>query len=92
MKVRVWIVRLWMNGNRKSFQSSLLIMNLVTYVMPMRQVFLCKCEPDISLHFKGDQCHDDKRSKDSVTVLHGANMLEPLVVGKFKFPQCFKKC
>lgn len=36
--------------------------------------FLCKCEPDISLHFKGDLCHDEKRSKDSVTVLHGANI------------------
>jgi len=39
VKVREWIIRPWMNGNRNSFQNSLLIMKIIKYFMPMGQAF-----------------------------------------------------
>jgi hypothetical protein len=54
-----------------------------------------KCEPNKSLHLRGEECHGGKRSKERVSLLLGSNMdgsekLKPLLIGKFKNPRCFK--
>lgn len=55
-----------------------------------------KGTPDRTLTFKRDTCHGEKKSKERVTVIVGANMtgtekLKLLVIGKSKQPRCFKK-
>ena len=50
---------------------------------------------DKTLHFKGKRCHGGKLSKERITVALTANMigtekLQPLVIGKFAKPRCFK--
>lgn len=51
--------------------------------------------PDRTLGIQGEQCHGGKKSKDRFTVLlcansDGSEKLEPLVIGRFKKPRCFK--
>ena len=54
-----------------------------------------KARPNKSLAFKGEKCHDGKKSKDRITVLFCCNMdggekLRPLVIGKSASPRCLK--
>lgn len=54
-----------------------------------------KLMPDRSLVHKGEKCHGGKLSKERLTVSFCANAsgtekLEPLIIGKFKRPRCFK--
>lgn len=54
-----------------------------------------KCLPDKTFTLKGESCHGGKLSKERITILLGANMsgtekLPILLIGKSKFPRCFK--
>lgn len=47
------------------------------------------------MDYKGNKCHDGKKSKERLTVGLGVNCtgsekLTPIVIGKFKQPRCFK--
>ena len=51
--------------------------------------------PDRTLAFRGEQCHGGKRSKERITVMLCSNMdgsekIQPLVIGKFQNPRCFR--
>lgn len=53
-----------------------------------------KCTPENTLRLKGENCSGGKLSKDRVTVLLCASAtgekLEPLIIGKYAKPRCFK--
>jgi hypothetical protein len=51
--------------------------------------------PNKTLAFKGEKCHGGKLSKERLTVLYccnsdGSEKLQPVVIGKFAKPRCFK--
>ena len=51
--------------------------------------------PEKTMGFRGQRCHGGKKSKKRITLLLGANAngtekLDPLVIGKFAKPRCFK--
>lgn len=52
-------------------------------------------QPNKTLTYKGDPCHGGTKSKQRITVLltcnaDGSEKLDPLVIGKFSKPRCFK--
>ena len=53
-----------------------------------------KLLPDRTYTFKGDRCHDGKKSKEGITLMIAANMDETeklplLAIGKSAKPHCF---
>ncbi len=51
--------------------------------------------PESTLDIKGNKCSGGQQQKDRLTILFccnsdGSDKLEPLVVGKYKDPRCFK--
>ena len=54
-----------------------------------------KCMPNKTLSLKGETCSGGKLSKERLSILFCCSMIgekrDPLIIGKYKNPRCFKK-